>query len=495
MVLEKTQIYLLFLHVQNLIFGMKNIIGRETEIKQLNEYVYSSKAEFVAIYGRRRVGKTFLVNQLYGKEFSFSVTGILSGTYEEQMTSFVEALKDFGCDVPATPENWMNAFILLKNFLKTKISDGKPLIVFIDELPSFDTQRSGFVRALGYFWNSWASLQDNLTLIVCGSATSWMINHIINDKGGLHNRITHEIHLHPFSLKETELLLQNNEFQWDRKQVLYAYMAMGGIPYYLCMLRKDESFAQNIDRLFFSEDSTLRREYKRLYETLFNSPAIYMEIVRVLATNKTGLSREDIANQLNIASSGNLSAKLEDLINCDIIRKYCVRTKKIKSTSAIYQLVDFFSLFYITFNPKAEKENNYWQNHLGHPELNTWTGLSFEKVCLAHIQSIKRALKIDGIATQHYAWRSKQKEKRTQIDLIIERADRIVNLCEIKFSNEKYALKKEESEKLQNRIAAFRAETELTCPIWLTMITVHGLAPSVYNADVVKELTLDDLFE
>lgn len=474
---------------------MQKIIGREEEIKQLNEYVNSSKAEFVAIYGRRRVGKTYLVNQLYGKEFSFSVTGILSGTYEEQMTSFVEALKDFGCDVPVKPENWMDAFILLKNHLKTKISNEKPLIIFIDELPSFDTQRSGFVRALGYFWNSWASLQDNLTLIVCGSATSWMINHIINNKGGLHNRITHEIHLHPFTLKETEQFLQNSEFQWDRNQILNAYMALGGIPYYLCMLRKDESFAQNIDRLFFSEDPTLRREYKRLYETLFNSPATYLEIVRILATNKTGLTRDDIAQQLKTESSGYLSAKLEDLINCDIIRKYCVRTKKIKTTSAIYQLVDFFSLFYLSFNPKAERENNYWQNHLGSSELNAWMGLAFEKVCLSHIQSIKKALKIDGIATQHYSWRSKQKENKAQIDLIIERADKIVNLCEIKFSNGKYALTKDEMEKLQTRIDTFREETSLTCPIWLTMITSNGLAPSIYNSNVVKEVTLDELFE
>ena len=194
-------------------------------------------------------------------------------------------------------------------------------------------------------------------------------------------------------------------------------------------------------------------------------------------------------------SSGYLSAKLEDLINCDIIRKYCVRTKKIKTTSAIYQLVDFFSLFYLSFNPKAERENNYWQNHLGSSELNAWMGLAFEKVCLSHIQSIKKALKIDGIATQHYSWRSKQKENRAQIDLIIERADKIVNLCEIKFSNGKYALTKDEMEKLQTRIDTFREETSLTCPIWLTMITSNGLAPSIYNSNVVKEVTLDELFE
>ncbi len=474
---------------------MQKIVGRENEIRLLNEYVNSSNAEFVALYGRRRIGKTFLVNQLYGKKFAFAVTGILSGTYDEQMASFVEALKDFGCDVPSIPEDWMSAFILLKNFLKTRMTEGSPLIVFIDELPSFDTQRSGFVRALGYFWNSWASLQENLTLIVCGSATSWMINNIVNNKGGLHNRITHEIHLRPFSLKETELLLQSNEFQWDRNQILNAYMALGGIPYYLCMLRKDESFAQNIDRLFFSEDSTLRREYKRLYETLFNSPTIYFEIIRILATNKTGLTREDITNQIGMESSGNLSSKLEDLINCDIIRKYSVRTKKIKTRSAIYQLVDFFSLFYLTFSPKAALEDNYWQNHLGSPELNTWLGLAFEKVCLTHIAQIKKALKIDGISTQHYSWRSKQSDNRAQIDLIIERADKIINLCEIKFCNEKFALTKAESEKLQNRTATFRSETALSYPIWLTMITTNGLAPSVYNSNVVKELTMNDLFE
>lgn len=474
---------------------MQKIVGRESEIKLLDEYVNSSKAEFVAIYGRRRVGKTFLVNQCYGKDFSFAVTGILSGTYEEQMTSFVEALKDYGCPVDAVPENWMQAFIVLKNYLKTKISSEKPMILFFDELPCFDTQRSGFIRALGYFWNSWASLQDNVTLIVCGSATSWMIKNIINNKGGLHNRITHEIHLHPFSLRESELLLKNNDFQWDRNQILNAYMALGGIPYYLCMLQKDESFAQNIDRLFFSEESTLRREYKRLYETLFNSPSIYIEIIRTLATNKAGLTREDIANQLNTNSSGNLSSKLEDLINCDIIRKYHVRTKKIKTTSAIYQLVDFFSLFYLTFNPKAELEDNYWQNHLGSPEINTWMGLAFEKVCLSHIQQIKKAIKIDGISTQHYSWRSKQKENKAQIDLIIERADKIINLCEIKFCQGKYLLTKEESEKLQNRISAFRSETGLTYPTWLTMITTNGLAKSANNSNVVKEITLDDLFE
>ena len=473
---------------------MQKIIGRESEIRLLDEYVHSSKAEFVAIYGRRRVGKTYLVNQLYGKTFSFAVTGVLAGTYVEQMTSFTEALKDYGCPVETVPENWMDAFIVLKNFLKTINTGEAPMVVFMDELPCFDTQRSGFVRALGYFWNSWASMQDNLTLIVCGSATSWMINSIVNDKGGLHNRVTHEIHLRPFSLRESEQLLLHNGFQWDRNQILNAYMALGGIPYYLCMLRKDESFAQNIDRLFFSEDSTLRREYRRLYETLFKSPSIYFEIIRILSANKSGLTREDIAGRLNMDSSGNLSAKLEDLVNCDIVRKYHTRTKKIKTTSAIYQLVDFFSLFYLTFNPKAELENNYWQHHLGCPEINTWMGLAFEKVCLSHVQQIKKALKIDGISTRHYSWRSKNRESGAQIDLIIERADKIVNLCEIKYSNGKYALTKDEIEKLEHRMEAFRAETALNCPVWLTMITANGLANSVYNSHVVKEVQLDELF-
>lgn len=170
------------------------------------------------------------------------------------MEAFIDAMQEYSGELFEKPKTWMEAFRILKTFLKKKVALKQRCIVFFDELPSMDTQRSGFVRALGYFWNSWASLQDNLTLIVCGSATSWMIRHIVDDKGGLHDCITHEMHLRPFTLRETELYLESRRFKWDRLSVMQAYMALGGIPYYLGLLHRDESFAMNIDRLFFSEE-------------------------------------------------------------------------------------------------------------------------------------------------------------------------------------------------------------------------------------------------
>lgn len=318
------------------------------------------------------------------------MTGVLEGTKDEQMEAFIDAMEEFSGKLIAKPKTWMEAFRILKGYLKKKVVLNQRCVIFLDELPSMDTQRSGFVRALGYFWNSWASLQDNLTLIVCGSATSWMIRHIVDDKGGLHDRITHEINLRPFTLRETELYLNSRGFKWERLSVMQTYMALGGIPYYLGLLHRQESFAMNIDRFFFSEDEEMRREYKRLYSTLFKSPDSYPAIVYALSKVRHGMTRDELRKSLGKDSSGSLNKKLEDLINCDIIRKYVIREKNVKKNSAIYQLTDFYSIFYLSFIPKAEAETNYWAHHIGTPEVNTWLGLSFEPVCMAHVPKLSR---------------------------------------------------------------------------------------------------------
>ena len=243
---------------------MKRLIGREKEIESLEAYVDSGQAEFIAIYGRRRVGKTFLINQLFRNRLAFSLTGIIDGTPSEQMESYVQALEFNGYKINEHPKNWLTAFAELRKFLQPKINSGEPCIVFIDEISCFDSQRSGFVRALGFFWNSWASLQDNLKLIICGSVTSWMITNIIDSKGGLHNRVTHEIALHQFTLHETELYLLNRGFNWSRLTILQAYMCLGGVPYYLSLLSASESLAENVDRLFFDRDAELQKEYDAL---------------------------------------------------------------------------------------------------------------------------------------------------------------------------------------------------------------------------------------
>ena len=473
---------------------MDRLVGRELEIKQLRKYTSSERPEFVAIYGRRRVGKTFLVNHLFGGKMAFSMTGVLGGTKDDQMEAFVDAMQEYSGKLPEKPHSWMEAFRLLKLYLKKKVGGRNRCIVFLDELPSMDTQRSGFVRALGYFWNNWASLQDNLTLIVCGSATSWMIRHIVDDKGGLHNRITHEMHLRPFTLREAELYLKSRQFKWERLSVMQAYMALGGVPYYLGLLNKDESFAMNIDRLFFSEDEEFRREYKRLYSTLFNQPESYMAIVSALAKVKSGLTRDELRAALGKESSGSLSRKLEDLVNCDIIRKYVVREKKLKSRSAIYQLMDFFSLFYLTFAAKAEVEVGYWSNHIGTSETNTWLGLSFERLCMAHVPQIKQALHIDRIATKFYSWRSQQSKPKAQIDMILERADGIINIMEMKYSEAEYLLDSDESCNIRNRVETFRKETGVKEALWPTLVSTYGLRNGIHSSTFVATLTMDDLF-
>ena len=473
---------------------MDKLVGRAQEIKLLKEYTTSKRPEFIAIYGRRRVGKTFLVNQLFKGKMFFSMTGVLDGSKDEQMEAFIDAMQEYSGELIGKPKTWMEAFRVLKAFLKTKVALKQRCIVFFDELPSMDTQRSGFVRALGYFWNSWASLQDNLTLIVCGSATSWMIRHIVDDKGGLHDRITHEMHLRPFTLRETECYLKSRGFKWERLSVMQAYMALGGIPYYLGLLNKQESFAMNIDRLFFSEDEELRREYKRLYSTLFKSPDSYTAIVSALSKVRSGLTRNELRKALGKDSSGSLSKKLEDLVNCDIIRKYVVRDKNVKKNSAIYQLMDFYSIFYLTFVSRAESETDYWRNHIGTSEVNAWLGLSFERLCMTHVTQIKQAMRLDRIATKVYSWRSKSAKPKAQIDMILERADGIINLFEMKYSEAEYSMDKEEKEKLRARMEKFRQETGVKEALWPTLVTTYGLTQGIHSDTFVATLTMNDLF-
>ena len=408
---------------------MEKIVGRIEEQKLLLSLKNSPKAEFVALYGRRRVGKTFLINQLFGSNFAFKMTGVLDGSLKDQLAAFSDSMDDFGYDMEEKPKDWMDAFKLLKKALKPRVESGAPCFIFLDELPAMDANKSGIAKVVGYFWNSWASLFSNVTLIVCGSATSWMITNIVDSKGGLHDRITQEIHVRPFCLKETEEYFNENGFQWNRDIVLQAYMAFGGIPYYLSLLSPRESFAQNIDRLFFGPDEKMRREFKRLFATLYNHPEGYIEIVKKLCESKHGATRQELAESLKVSNNAFLGKKLDDLVHCDLLRKIPVREKKIKKNDFIFQLADFFCIFWLTFIQKAELENNYWQHHINTPEINTWMGLSFERICMSHIQQIKKALRIDGISTINYAWRSKSSTPGAQIDLVIERADKIVNLC------------------------------------------------------------------
>lgn len=469
------------------------LIGRHEEKRLLTQYVDSGRSEFIALFGRRRVGKTFLVRNFFQNDFAFDVTGVLEGSRNEQFSVFYTALKAYGYE-GKKPTTWIDMFFALRQLLETKIENGKRTVIFIDELPCFDTPKSGFVNALGHFWNSWANWQSEIMLIVCGSATSWMVRNVIDNHGGLHDRITHEMALRPFTLAECEEYFHSKGFSWQRLGVLQAYMAVGGVPYYMSLFRVSDSPAIGIDRLFFSENAEMAREYRRLFSSLFRNPQPYLDIISLLVKHPEGMTREEIAKSLEIDNNGRLGNQLTDLVYCDFVRRYNVRSNRIKTNSAIFQLVDFYTIFYNTIVLKHIGDEHYWSRNIETPTVNTWHGLAFERICQAHIPQIKKSLGIYSVRTENYAWRCRKDGNGAQIDIIIDRADSAINLCEVKYSKSEYVLDKEEYMKMANRLELFRMETGTKHALIPTLITTFGVKSGLYKDHVNVILTLDDLF-
>lgn len=344
------------------------------------------------------------------------------------------------------------------------------------------------------FWNNWAGKHKELFLIVCGSATSWIIRNIIDDKGGLHNRITHEKHLFPFTLGETRDYLQKKGFTWTDISILQAYMILGGVPFYLDLLEKNKSLPENIDALFFGKEAQLSREFDRLYKSIFSTPDKYKAVIKVLATSRKGMTRAELAAKLKVSNNGHFGDILEDLVNCDFIRYYNILGKTVRSTGGLYQLTDFYSIFHQTFLTKHITDAHYWSATLNNPVQNTWYGLAFERVAMSHIPQILKAIGVDRILTQYYSWRSTESPKGAQVDLVIDRADGIINLCEVKYSTGEYSISKDEFLKLSNRSEAFRRETGTRKGIFLAFITTYGLSRSGYSDIANNTITMADLF-
>ena len=470
------------------------MFGREKEKKRLKKLIQSGEPEFIAVYGRRRVGKTYLIRQFFEDKFDFYVSGVLNGRTDEQKAVFKRALEQYGLPQSNATE-WMDLFFELETLLEDKVRENQTCVIFIDELPCFDTHKSRFLPAFDHFWNGWASRYKNIKLIVCGSATSWMISKLINAHGGLHNRLTEQMYLEPFTLNEVKGYLAGRGFTWSNQNIVEAYMAFGGVPFYWSLLRRDESFATAIDRLYFAKNAPLAEEFDRLFASIFRSPEPYIEIIKALAECKQGLNRDEIAKRTNIPTGGRLSDLLNDLINCDFIRRYKIRTHTgIGEKDSFYALSDMFSLFHLHFVKKQSNNPRFWQQHLAEPITSTWQGLAFEQVVMQHIEQVKQALGINGIAVEYYSWRSKSTTPRTQIDLILDRADNMLNLCEIKYSTDEYLLTKDELQRLRLRRQNFTIETGTKQGIFLTMITPYGLVRNEQYYDIQAELTLDDLF-
>lgn len=466
------------------------IIGRKREIAEMRLVTESGEPEFVVIYGRRRVGKTYLVNQFFNNEFVFKVTGIAEREVKaKQLANFGESLRRYGSPLCPDPDNWKEAFDSLRRLLENKKTTGKK-VVFIDELPYMYTKRCDLVSALEHFWNDWGNTQPDLLLIVCGSATSWIVKNIVNNKGGLHNRLTRKIYLRPFTLAETRQYLESRGIVFEARDIVETYMIMGGIPYYLRLLEKGKSLAQNVDELFFMRKGRLDGEFENLYSGLYEQSDSYVKVVRAISKLNRGLSRAEISRETGITNGGGLSTILKDLDQCDIIRSYSGYGKKKKGV--LYQLTDFYSFFYFKFierHPASEK--GFWKYQLNTPAQNAWAGYAFEQLCLYHYPQIEKALGISGVQTSCSSWSS----DTAQIDLVIDRADRIINVCEIKYWNGEYSITKKYADDLRRKMARFAENEKIRKALHLVMITTYGVNRNEYYNMVQSEVTMEDLFD
>lgn len=472
------------------------LVGRFEEKNQLLAALNSSQSEFVAVYGRRRVGKTFLIRETFDYHFTFQHTGLANANMQMQLKNFKASLQRAGMKRPPRITCWLDAFFALEQLIEESADERK--VIFLDELPWMDTPRSNFISALEHFWNGWATTRRDVLLVVCGSATSWIIEKIINNHGGLHNRLTKRLLLQPFSLRECEDFILANGLVMSRTQVLETYMIMGGIPYYWNFLQKGKSLAQNIDDLFFQSNGELRNEFDMLYASLFKNSENYIKVITALGEKKSGLTREEIIAHSQIADSGTLTKVLKELEWCGFIRKYVRFDKKVKS--ALFQLIDNYTLFYFRFiRQNMKNDEHFWTTSQNTPLYNNWCGLSFERVCLQHVSQIKRKLGISGVLSNVYSWSASPNEelgrRGVQIDLLIDRNDRVINLCEMKYSSTPYAITQDEEMKLRTRMEVFRTVTRTPKAIHLTMVTTHGLVQNPHVGIIQNEVTMDDLFE
>ena len=478
---------------------MKNnrIIGREYEQRLFESICEEREAKMVAVYGRRRVGKTFLIKEFFHNEFDFVFTGSYETPTSVQLALFHQELQKHTKQELPIPKNWFEAFDRLRVYLGSLSKER--IVLFFDELPWMDTPKSNFLTAFSYFWNNWASTREGLKLFICGSSTSWMMDKIIGAKGGLYNRCSHTIYLSPFTLNEVERQLQHRGIVWTRYQIAEAYMIFGGIPYYIDMLDKSQPFAQNIDNLFFRQGAPLRTEYEFLFRSLFKEATLHRQIIEVLSSSGKGLTLQEIKDELSLSSGGTITKVLKDLQLCDFIRAYKSIGKQTKGM--MYQLTDLFTLFHLRFLVKQTGQDQHYWTNLDEATHDAWAGYAFEMVCLHHIPQIKKKLGITGVLTNAYSWSTKPLKdkdggewKGAQIDLLLDRADQVINVCEMKYSKHPYAISEAYDKRLRERLFTFKHHTKCKSALHITFVTTFGLARNMYSNCVQSEVLLDDLF-
>lgn len=468
----------------------KEIIGRLDE-KAVLKQIYSSKqADLVAITGRRRVGKTYLVKSYFQNKIDFEFSGVLNGTTEQQLQSFSYCLRKNSNKKQNPPANWMEAFYLLSKKLN-RIQNSRKIVIFIDEFPWLDTHKSNFIPAFDWFWNNWA-VNKNVLIMICGSAASWMITKIINNKGDLHNQVTKHIHLQPFTLSETELFLRKKNVVLSRYQIIQLYMAMGGIPRYLNDVQKGESASQCIHRLFFEKNGLLTNEFDNLYRALFKNANLHIDIVFALSTKRMGLTRNEILSASKAKDGGTFSKTLAELEWSGFISSYLPYNKTKKDT--LYRLSDEYSLFYIKFIYRQKNIN--WQQLAETPRWKSWSGYAFETLCMKHVNKLKEALGIPAVYTEISSFYKKGSadEEGTQIDLLLDRKDQIINLIEVKFLDKPFVITKAYADELRKKAAIFKQSTRTKKTIFITLVSSFGILPNQHSMDLIQQEVKQDAF-
>ena len=472
------------------------LIGREKEIDILLKAFHSKEAEMVAIVGRRRIGKTFLVRQVYQNQIDIEVSGLQNVSIKEQIQNFTLQLKNSlgNAFIPRKTTNWLDTFQLVIECLEKK---NKPerMVVFIDELPWLATAKSGFLNGLSFFWNSWAS-KKNIVVVICGSAASWMIQKVVDNKGGLHNRITRRIDLQPFNLYETELYFKSRDINLDRYHIIQIYMALGGVPHYLKEVENGKSASQNIDKILFTKSAILQNEFNRLYPALFENPEKHVQVIRTLAKKRQGMTRQEIITASAMSDGGGISRTLEELVVSGFITMYYPFGKQKKDS--FYRLTDEFSLFYVQFiENKGNKGVSTWQELSQTQAYKSWSGYTFESICIKHTSQIKKALGISGVYTESSGFIApKDAVRGMQIDLVLDRKDQCINIFEIKFYNTIWTFEKSEAENLRYKKNQFKLLTKTYKQVSLTLISTFGFHQNIHSIGLIdNDLTMDILFE
>lgn len=470
-----------------------HIIGREEELRKLRRCYEADEAQLVIVYGRRRVGKTYLISHAFAGHFALRFTGAYQQSRAAQLQNFADELRHISDPQLPTPATWKEAFSMLRTYIESLPADERQ-VVFIDEMPWLDAPKSEFLPAFEYFWNSWGATRNNLLLIACGSATAWMTENFADNPGGLFNRHATRLYLHPFTLCETEQYLRARHIEWSRYDIVECYMTMGGIPFYLSQLDSARSYSANIDSLFFRQKGELWDEFQHLYRTLFRNSEQYLKVVEALSEKRMGLTRAEIVVATRLPNNGDLTRLLQNLADSDFVRPYHYFGKR--RNGMLYQLCDNYTLFYFRFvRDHYGRDEHFWTNTLDNPARRAWAGLAFEMVCKAHVWQLKRKIGIVGVLSEDSVWYSTAEDgDGAQIDLLIDRRDRVVNLCEMKFSINPFTIDKAYDLQLRNKLAAFRQETQTRKALHLTMVTTYGVKRNMYSGLVQSEVCMDDLF-